>query len=127
MKNGVVASGKDFQQKTTLLSKNITVSGRRTSIRLEPEMWMAIREIAMREKCSIHDICSLVTIRKNAATSLTAAIRSFLMLYFRAASTEEGHMRAGHGDFESMRRRAGMATPAMSRPPMEIVRNAAYQ
>ncbi len=54
----------------------------------------------------MHDICSLIQIRKNELTSLTAAVRSFLMLYYRAAATEEGHVRAGHGDFESMKRRA---------------------
>lgn len=44
--------------------------------------------------------------RKKENTSLTAAIRVFLMLYYRAASTEEGHQNAGHGDFVNMLRRA---------------------
>lgn len=92
--------------KTTLISRNITVSGRRTSVRLEPEMWSALRDIARREHCSIHDICSLIGIRKNPQTSLTAAIRVFIMLYFRASSTEDGHSRAGHGNFEFMIQRA---------------------
>lgn len=93
---------------STLISRNITVLGRRTSVRLEPEMWNALREIARLERCKIHDICSLIQMRKNPDTSLTAAIRVFLMLYFRAAATEEGHRRAGHGSFESMVRRARM-------------------
>ncbi|GJL84568.1 MAG: hypothetical protein DHS20C02_03430 [Micavibrio sp.] len=92
--------------KSTLVSRNITVFGRRTSVRLEPEMWMALREIAKREKCSIHDICSLIGVRKNENTSLTAAIRVFLMLYFRSASTETGHRDAGHGSFDDMKNRA---------------------
>lgn len=92
--------------KSTLVSRNITVRGRRTSVRLEPEMWGALKEIARRERCRIHDICSLVSLRKKENTSLTAAIRVFLMLYFRAAATEEGHQRAGHGSFEIMMRRA---------------------
>lgn len=92
--------------KTTLVSRNITVMGRRTSIRLEPEMWMGLKEIAERENCSVHDICSLVSLRKREKTSLTAAIRVFLMLYFRAAATSAGHERAGHGAFENMVRRA---------------------
>ena len=100
--------------KTTLISKNITVSRRRTSVRLEPEMWLALRDIARREKCSIHDICSLVSVRKNARTSLTAAIRVFLRLYFRAASTEEGHRKSGHGNFEFMKRRARLAAEVLS-------------
>lgn len=94
------------QISSSLVSRNITVMGRRTSIRLEPEMWMALRDISKRERCSIHDICTLVFIRKNEATSLTAAIRVFLMLYFRAAATEDGHQKAGHGSFDEMKRRA---------------------
>ena len=92
--------------KTTLLSRNVTVSGRRTSVRLEPEMWSALRDIAQRERCAMHDICTLISLRKKARTSLTSAIRVFMMLYFRAASTKEGHSKAGHGDITRMLRRA---------------------
>jgi predicted DNA-binding ribbon-helix-helix protein len=96
--------------KSSLVLKNITVMGRRTSIRLEPEMWRELKDVADREDCSIHDICTLISIRKNKKTSLTAAIRVFLMLYYRAAATEQGHVKAGHGDFQDMKRRAGMAS-----------------
>lgn len=96
----------DEATKSTLVSKNITILGRRTSVRLEPEMWNALKDISRRETCSIHDICSLINIRKNPLTSLTAAIRVFLMLYYRAASTSEGHGKAGHGNFENMKLRA---------------------
>ena len=99
---------RDDEPKSTLVSRNITVGGKRTSVRLEPEMWRALKEIAKREECTIHDICDLICMRKNEKTSLTAAIRVFLMLYFRASSTEQGHVRAGHGNFENMRRRAGV-------------------
>jgi len=92
---------------STLVSRNITVNGKRTSVRLEPEMWRALKEISARENCSIHELCSLISFRKNKRTSLTAAIRVFLMLYFRAATTEDGHGKAGHGSFDSMKRRAG--------------------
>ena len=102
------------EPKTTLISRNVTIMGRRTSIRLEPEMWTALKEISMREKCSVHDICTLVAVRKKENTSLTAAIRVFIMLYFRAATTEDGHIRAGHGDFEFMKRRARIPEQVMS-------------
>jgi len=96
----------DDVSRSTLVSRNITVRGRRTSVRLEPEMWTALRDIAKREQCRIHDICSLIDMRKNPRTSLTAAIRVFLMLYYRAASTDEGHLRARHGNFRNMLERA---------------------
>ncbi|MEM6780429.1 MAG: ribbon-helix-helix domain-containing protein [Pseudomonadota bacterium] len=98
----------DFTSKSSLVSRNITIFGRRTSVRLEPEMWKALKDIAGRENCSIHDICSLIDYRKREGTSLTAAIRVFLMLYFKAASTEDGHQKAGHGDFDNMKSRAGV-------------------
>ena len=91
---------------SSLVSRNITVLKRRTSIRLEPEMWASLNDIAMREHCSVHDICTLVYVRKKPETSLTAAIRVFIMLYYRAATTEQGHLRAGHGDFNAMKTRA---------------------
>jgi predicted DNA-binding ribbon-helix-helix protein len=108
----------DIEIKSTLVSRNITVLGKRTSIRLEPEMWKAIKDISYRENCTIHDLCSLIHLRKNKRTSLTAAIRVFLMLYFRAASTEDGHQKAGHGNFENMKIRAGMPSTwsAIKRP-----------
>jgi len=102
--------------KSTLVSRNITVMGKRTSVRLEPEMWSAMREIAKRESCTIHELCSLISMRKKEKTSLTAAIRVFLMLYYRASSTEEGHERAGHGDFENMKRRARMQQDFLRKP-----------
>lgn len=115
-----------FEVKSTLVSRNITVLNKRTSVRLEPEMWRELKNISKRESCTIHDLCSLICLRKNEHTSLTAAIRVFLMLYFRAAATENGHMKAGHGDFQNMKRRAGMdddwSVTKMKRemPPVDI-------
>lgn len=94
------------EARSTLVSRNVTVFGRRTSIRLEPEMWEALKYVSRKEKCTIHNICTLVYLRKQSNTSLTAAIRVFLMLYFRAAATEDGHQKAGHGSFDRMKRRA---------------------
>jgi predicted DNA-binding ribbon-helix-helix protein len=94
------------EAKTALISRNITVNKRRTSIRLEAQMWLALKEVALREKCTIHDICTIIAGRKSASITLTAAIRTFLMLYFKAAATEEGHQKAGHGAFKMMLARA---------------------
>ncbi|MCB9979139.1 MAG: ribbon-helix-helix domain-containing protein [Rhodospirillales bacterium] len=99
---------KFYMPKTTLLSRNITINRHRTSVRLEPQMWDALKDVANREGCSIHDVCTLVHLRKTPETSLTAAIRVFLLLYYRIAATEEGHQRVGHGNFETMKIRAGI-------------------
>ena len=45
-----------YENKSSLVSRNITVLGRRTSVRLEPEMWREIKAISQREQCTIHDL-----------------------------------------------------------------------
>jgi hypothetical protein len=45
----------------------------------------------------MHEICTAVANRKSENTSLTAAIWVFVMAYYRAAATEEGHLKTGHG------------------------------
>ena len=92
-----IEGSKQRREKSTLISHNIMVEGRRTSVRLEKEMWMAIKDIAKNEKCTIHELCSAVSQRKKSDTSLTAAIRVFIMAYYQAAATQEGHRNAGHG------------------------------
>jgi predicted DNA-binding ribbon-helix-helix protein len=82
---------------STLISHNVMINGHRTSVRLEKEMWMGLKEIARREDCTVHMLCSAISQRKRSATSLTAAIRVFAMAYYQAAATDEGHQRAGHG------------------------------
>ena len=79
-----------------LVSRNVTIAGRRTSIRLEPEMWDSLGEIARREKLSIHQIATLVDGFRR-SSSLTAKLRVFIVGYYRAAATEAGHLTAGHG------------------------------
>ena len=71
---------------STLQSKNIRIQDRRTSVRLEPEMWNALHEIAALEGCSIHHICTAVHDSKTDKTSFTAALRVFLMVYYRSAA-----------------------------------------
>ena len=91
--------------------RNVTVSGHRTSIRLEPEMWDGIQEICRREGCTMHELCSIVE-RRRQRSSFTAALRVFIMLYFRVAATEEGHAEAGHGTGTIVLDKVGRPLPA---------------
>ena len=93
---GVAGSERGRDGHSTLQSRNVTVAGRRTSMRLEPAMWDALRAIARREGRSLHEICTMINDQRR-ESSLTAAIRVFTMAYYRAAATDEGHARAGHG------------------------------
>jgi predicted DNA-binding ribbon-helix-helix protein len=60
-------------------------------------MWNGLTEVCRRERANIHEVCTSVAMYKADNTSLTAAIRVLVMAYFRAAATEEGHVKAAHG------------------------------
>jgi predicted DNA-binding ribbon-helix-helix protein len=90
------SSQSGIERASTLISRNVSIHGRRTSLRLEPAMWDALGEIARRERMTVHQLCTEVDDRRQ-ESSLTAAIRVFALSYFRTAATEDGHRRAGHG------------------------------
>ncbi|HEU0118665.1 MAG TPA: ribbon-helix-helix domain-containing protein, partial [Alphaproteobacteria bacterium] len=41
--------------RSTLVSRNVTIAGHRTSVRLEPEMWSGLSEICRRERATLHE------------------------------------------------------------------------
>lgn len=79
-----------------LNTRNVTVNGRRTSLRLEGAIWDALVDICAREKLTLHQVCSLIDQRRD-GTSRTSAVRAFVVTYFRMATTDDGHAKAGHG------------------------------
>ncbi|WP_114395234.1 ribbon-helix-helix domain-containing protein [Oleisolibacter albus] len=82
---------------SSLSIRNVTVLDQRTSVRMEEEMWQALLDICAREGRSVHEVCSEIARHKPGPASLTAAIRVFLLAYYRTAATPEGHRQAGHG------------------------------
>jgi predicted DNA-binding ribbon-helix-helix protein len=84
------------EQGSTLVNRNVTVAGHRTSIRLEPAMWDALHQICEREHRSLNEVATEIN-RNREESTLTAAIRVYVLAYFRAAATDEGHRLAGHG------------------------------
>lgn len=77
---------------STLVNRNITVAGHRTSVRLEPAMWEALHQVCQREQKSVHDVVTEIA-RTQLESSLTAAIRVYLMSYFRAEAMLAAHAR----------------------------------
>jgi len=82
-----------------MVARNVTVGGRRTSVRLEPEMCESLQEITAREAITLHQLCTEIA-RQRGLSSLTAAIRAYALAYFRSAATERGHRAAGHGGLQ---------------------------
>tara|TARA_R110002110_G_scaffold92223_6_gene240247 strand:+ start:5625 stop:5987 length:363 start_codon:yes stop_codon:yes gene_type:complete len=68
-----------------LVTRNVNVGDRRTSVRLEPDLWDALRDIAAREDRSMHEICSDIE-RARGDTRLTSAMRIYIVNYFRSAA-----------------------------------------
>jgi len=87
---------------STLVNRNVTVGGRRTSMRLEPPMWAALQQVCSREGKPMNRLVTDIE-RQRVESSLTAAIRVYLLQYFSAAATDEGHRLAGHGARHPMR------------------------
>lgn len=68
---------------SSLIPRNINVSGRRTSVRLESAMWAALRDIAARRGATIDQLASEIDATRT-ASSLTAAIRIFIVEFYRS-------------------------------------------
>ena len=74
---------------STLLNRNVRIGRKRTSLRLERLMWLALEEVARNSGLTIHDVCTLIDERR-CQSSLTAAVRVFLLSYYRDAVLEGG-------------------------------------
>lgn len=77
-----------------LVSKNVTINGLRTSLRLEQASWEAMGDICECEGLTIHELCSLIDGHRGGG-SRTSAVRAFLVIYLRAAAADSGALRPG--------------------------------
>jgi predicted DNA-binding ribbon-helix-helix protein len=93
---GRAAAVEPSRPASTLINRNVTVVGHRTSVRLEPAMWDALQKLCEREGKTLNEVVTEIE-RRRAESSLTAAIRVYLLRYFCAAATDEGHRLVGHG------------------------------
>ncbi len=73
----------------SLISKNVTVNGRRTSLRLENASWLALNDICKHEDITLHVLCSMIE-QQRQGSSRTSAIRAFIVSYFRRAAIDAG-------------------------------------
>ncbi len=69
------------------LCKNVTVNGRRTSMRLEKETWESLADICVREKVTIHKLCSEIDLNRG-RYGLSSAVRLFILRYYRKKLNE---------------------------------------
>jgi predicted DNA-binding ribbon-helix-helix protein len=84
---------------SSLVIHNVVVGNHRTSVRLEPQMWEALHDITRLRRVTMHDLVTEID-RDRTASSLTAAIRVYIVDFYRAAAL------------------AGIAPPATRQPDL---------
>ncbi len=72
---------------SSLVIRNVVVAGHRTSVRLEPTMWEALREIARQRETNLNELVTEIDRRRD-ASSLTAAIRVYIVDFYRSAAAQ---------------------------------------
>jgi predicted DNA-binding ribbon-helix-helix protein len=70
------------------ICRNVTVAGRRTSVRIEVEFWEGLTEICAREQIGLAEICTRVEAARR-GTGLAGALRVFILCYFRELSRRQ--------------------------------------
>ena len=65
-----------------LISKVITISKRKTSVRLAEAEWNALDEISKNENVKRNNIIDMINQNKDKDLSLTCGIRMFIIVYF---------------------------------------------
>jgi predicted DNA-binding ribbon-helix-helix protein len=78
---------------SSLVIHNIVVGRHRTSVRLEPMMWDALQDIAQQLRQTMHDLVTNID-RERTASSLTAAIRVYIVDFYRVAALSAGQPQA---------------------------------
>lgn len=69
-----------------LVTRHLTIVGRRRSVCMEAEIWDSLEEIAQRESRSVADICTQVASERVGGMPLSSALRTYALNYFRFAA-----------------------------------------
>jgi predicted DNA-binding ribbon-helix-helix protein len=72
----------------SIATRTVVVRGHRTSVRLEPAMWEALRDIARQQDRSVSELVTEIDQGHPDLMSLTSAIRVYVVEYYRAAAVE---------------------------------------
>lgn len=85
-----------------LETKNLLIESRRTSIRLEPELWKCLKEIAESQSLSLQEVCTAIH-HGHSSSSYTAAVRVFVLMHYWT----QAMMGQAHNLIGPLRDRAG--------------------
>jgi predicted DNA-binding ribbon-helix-helix protein len=65
-------------------TRNVTIGGNRTSIRLEQQFWSGLEEIVTREGIPVNALVTRIRASQRMDGSLSSAVRVFVQAYFFA-------------------------------------------
>jgi predicted DNA-binding ribbon-helix-helix protein len=65
----------------------IILFGHPTSVRLEPEFWQFLREIAFQRRLTLVELIQAIQRYKNNKVTLASALRVFVAQHYRAATS----------------------------------------
>ena len=68
---------------TNLIHRKVEFDGRPTSLRLEPEFWDYLREIAFVKQVAISRLVSVINQQKGKHVPLASALRIYVAEYYR--------------------------------------------
>ncbi|WP_342237840.1 ribbon-helix-helix domain-containing protein [Inquilinus sp. OTU3971] len=69
-------------------TRNVTIGGARSSIRLEEAFWEALEELLKREDLTLNDLVTRISDRLSTRGNLSSAVRVFIHSYFYALSQD---------------------------------------
>lgn len=72
-----------------MITRNVVVNGKRTTIRLELAVWEAFDEICARENLSRHELCTRIENARKGANR-AQAVRATIVNYYRVAGRNDG-------------------------------------
>ncbi|CAK0777533.1 hypothetical protein WCLP8_560031 [uncultured Gammaproteobacteria bacterium] len=72
-----------------LISKFVTVSGRKVPIHLDVTSWTGLERVAMQEGRSLGTVCAMVEDRLGDELTLSAGLRAFVTAYFALAGAQD--------------------------------------
>ena len=81
-----------FLRLNELKKRNIKIKGSRTSVRLEPQVWEILHQIADEMGCDVNQLCEFIHNRKSECSSLSSAIRVFLISYLNIQRKKGGRI-----------------------------------
>jgi predicted DNA-binding ribbon-helix-helix protein len=82
-KRGFLSAARGENMQTAVIKRSIVLDGHKTSVSLENEFWLGLREIAARENISLSTLVGKIDRERNSC-NLSSAIRVHVFNYFRA-------------------------------------------